>query len=113
MPSTNRQPSRSSMEPSKSSLKVIGSSLHPNWVWELVHFVCQTSEGRRKIPCNGRRRANMTTKSPTAAQQSVQRMVGSLRVFWGFYLTELQRFPVFEPSSLPPPLTRIVGQFRA
>ncbi len=32
------------MEPSKLSLKAIGSSLHSNWVQEPVHFECQTSE---------------------------------------------------------------------
>ena len=45
------------MESSKSSLKAIGNSLNPDRVWELVHFVSRTSEGRRKISCSGRKRA--------------------------------------------------------
>ena len=34
------------MEPSKLSLKAIGSSLHPNWVWERVHHVDAASNPR-------------------------------------------------------------------
>jgi hypothetical protein len=54
---------------------------------------------------------NRILHSVPVAQHSVQRMVGSLRVFWS--LSEFRQFSVSKPVSRPPPLTQAVGRFMA
>jgi hypothetical protein len=95
------------MEPSKWSLKATGSSLHPDWVWELVHFECQTSEGAQDSLW-----PQKTNNMTTAAQHSVHLTGGSRRVFKQFAWLEVDSDKMAFSCPAHQQVTQTVGQCR-